>query len=366
MPLCLIVQSTGGKSGVAASDNNANAIYMSAPPPFQLGDPRNYAHRHVESDDSFRFVHLERERHGEVPFLTDEYLGTPVPICDVSTEQCLSELDHGKIDFLFHSAFCGSTMLTRALDRPGMAMGLSEPLTINDVVGFRRRGADPRAVARTADAAMRLLARPFGPNEATIVKPSNIINPLAELLLAMRPQSKAVFLYAPLETFLISVARKGLHCRLWVRELLEGYLREGFVDLGFEPKDFFRQSDLQVAAVGWLAQHAYFAKLAQKLGQGRIATLDADRMTDDPATAIGAVLAHYNLPNDAQIVSEIVNGPAFAKHSKSGAAFTPETRKAEYADARATHAQEIDMVLVWTKAVAETADVSMDAPFGLV
>ena len=33
---------------------------------------------------------------------------------------------------------------------------LSEPQALNDVVGFRRRGADPRAVARAADAATRL------------------------------------------------------------------------------------------------------------------------------------------------------------------------------------------------------------------
>ena len=44
-------------------------------------------------------------------------------------------------------------MLARALDLPGVAMGLSEPVILNDVVGFRRRGAAPRDVARLADAA---------------------------------------------------------------------------------------------------------------------------------------------------------------------------------------------------------------------
>jgi hypothetical protein len=245
-------------------------------------------------------------------------------------------------------------------------MGFSEPLTINDIVGFRRRGADPRAVARMADAAMRLLARPFGAGEAVIVKPSNIINPLAELLMALRPQAKAVFLYAPLETFLISVARKGLHCRLWVRELLEGYIREGFVDLGFTPEDYFRQSDLQVAAVGWLAQHAHFANLVQKLGGQRIGTLDVDQMTADPARAIGAVLAHYGLAADAEVIRKIAASPIFARHSKSGAAFTAETRATEYAKAQAAHGEEIGMVLTWAKAVADSAGVNLTAPNPLI
>jgi hypothetical protein len=327
-----------------------------------LADPEWYAHRYVESDDTFRLIRLIRGEHAGMPFLIDEYLGKDRPSQDVPATECLAALDKGNLHFLFHSAFCGSTLLTRALDRSGMAMGLSEPATLNDVVGFRRRGADPRAVARVADAALRLLGRPYGQGEAVVVKPSNLLNPLAELLLALQPQARAVFLYAPLETFLISVVRKGLHCRLWVRELLEGYLREGYVELGFTPEDHFRQSDLQVAAVGWLAQHRHFAMLVAKHGSARIATLDADRMTARPEQAIAAVTAHYGLPADAAAVAEIVAGPAFSRHSKSGAAFTAEQRAREYAQTRAAYGDEIDMVLVWAAKVAEAAGFGLEAP----
>jgi hypothetical protein len=170
-----------------------------------------------------------------------------------------------------------------------------------------------------------------------------------------------VFLFAPLETFLISVVRKGLHCRIWVRELLEGFVQAGYVDLGFAPEDWFKLSDLQVAAVGWLAQHQRFAQLSAKL-PGRIASLDADLMTARPAEAVAAVLAHYGLAHDAVTVAEIVAGPAFARHSKSGAAFTAEQRTREYAAARAAHGEEINMVLVWAEKVAEAAGVSLSAP----
>jgi hypothetical protein len=339
---------------------------MAPPPAFDLTDPEWYAHRFVESDDAFRFARLARARQAEVPFLTDDCLGELGPSQDVPTAEVLAALGKGRLHFLFHSAFCGSTMLARALDRPGMAMGLSEPLTLNDLIGFRRRGAEARAVARTADAALRLLARPYGAGEAVVVKPSNLVNPLAELLLALQPEAKAVFLHAPLETFLISVVRKGLHCRLWVRELLEGYLRESYVDLGFGNEDWFRLSDLQVAVVGWLAQHARFQQLAAKLGDGRIVALDADRMLADPARAIEAVTTHFELGCDAATVAQIVAGPAFARHSKSGASFTPEAREAEYAEARAAHGEEIGMVMTWAEKVAEGAGVAMEFPGGLL
>ncbi len=334
--------------------------------PFNLHDPEYYAHRYVESADAFRFIRLERSEHTAMPFLIDEYLGTQRETRDVAAVECLAGLDKGRLHFLFHSAFCGSTLLTRALDMPGMAMGLSEPATLNDVVGLRWRGGSAPAVARVADAALRLLARPYGDGEAVVIKPSNLLNPVADLLLALQPDARAVFLYAPLETYLISVVRKGLHCRLWVRELLEGFLREGYADFGFSPEDFFRQSDLQVAAIGWLAQHRHFTLLTRKLGAARVATLDADRMTARPAEAIAAVTQHYGLSCDASAVAQIVAGPSFSKHSKSGAAYTAEVRQSEYAAARAAYGEEIDMVLVWALKVAEVAGISLEPPGALL
>lgn len=339
---------------------------MAYPASTLLSEAEWLAHRYVEGADAFRFVRVPRADHAALPFLSDDCVADREVGGDVPADQCLGLPGDAPLHFLFHSAFCGSTMLTRALDRPGVAMGLSEPQVLNDVVGFRGRGADPRAVARAADLATRLLARPFAPHEAVVVKPSNLINPLAELLLALRPQAQAVFLYAPLETFLVSVVRKGLACRLWVRELLESYLRVGFVGLGFEPQDFFRQSDLQVAAVGWLAQHAHFMRLAERLGPDRLRSLDADRMTAHPAQAIAATAGHFRLGIDPAMAAEIAAGPVFARHSKSGAAFTPEQRTAEYAAARSAHGDEIDRVIDWAGQVARNAGIAMEGPSPLL
>lgn len=333
---------------------------MTTPPAFDLADAEWLAHRYVESDDAVRFIHLPRAEHDSQAFLIDSLLG-PRPTSDDLPAAPLLAQPRGKLHFLFHSAFCGSTLLARALSVPGVAMGLSEPAILNDVVGFRRRGARPAAVARTADLALRLLGRPFAPGEAVIVKPSNLLNPLAELLLALEDQAQALFLYAPLETFLISVARKGLHCRAWVRELLEGYVQERFIDLGFAPEDYFRLTDLQVAAVGWLAQHRYFTVLAGTLG-GRIASLDADVMTARPEAAVAAVAAHYGLELDAAAVAA---GPAFARNSKTGAAYSPEARSADYAAARGAYGEEIGMVLTWAEAVAANIGLSLAGPNAL-
>jgi hypothetical protein len=243
-----------------------------------------------------------------------------------------------------------------------MAMGLSEPVILNDIVGIRRRGeAEPRRIGELTDHALRLLARPWAPGEAVVVKPSNILNPLAAGMLTLRPEARAVLLHAPLETFLASVARKGMWCRLWVRELLEGYLIDGAVDLGFEAKDYLRQTDLQVAAVGWLAQHALFHALATRFGS-RIMTLDSETLTGSPEQALGPVAAHFGLTLGGDDTRDIASGPIFRRHSKFGTDFSPDDRRREQAEASAAHGEEIAQVAEWARAVAATAGVAMALP----
>ena len=142
---------------------------MTTPATFDLANAEWLAHRHVEGADRIAFSHVPRADHRSAPFLTDEYLGDARAQHELPVADCLAGTPPQPMGFLFHSAFCGSTLLLSALDRPGVAMGLSEPVLLNDVVGFRRRGAPPAAVARLADSATRLLARPFADGEREIV-----------------------------------------------------------------------------------------------------------------------------------------------------------------------------------------------------
>ena len=73
---------------------------------------------------------------------------------------------------------------------------------------MRRR--DPRQVAAAADIALLLLARPLSPGEVNVIKPSILLNPLIPLIAALRADLRAVYLHAPLETFLGSIARKEI------------------------------------------------------------------------------------------------------------------------------------------------------------
>ena len=329
-----------------------------------VADPKWLAHRYDERQDSFQYRHVTRARHGEVPFAIDDYLGEePNPVA-VRREDAAALLGaQAPIHFIIHSAFCASTMLARALDMPGSAMGISEPVVLNDMAGWRRRGADIRRHGMVMNDVLGQLSRPWGKGEAVVIKPSNVFNGLAMGALALRPQAKAVLLYAPIEEFLLSVARKGVWCRLWVRELLENLLQEGMVDLGFEPRDYFRQSDLQVAGVGWLAQHKLFHRMTKHFGADRIATLDSESLTGEPASSVANVAAHFGLH---ECFAEAYAGhPAVLRNSKSGGAFTRGERQMDQQRAREAYGDEIDKVAEWVRVVGERNGISFELPYKL-
>lgn len=306
--------------------------------------------------------------HGEGPFLTDELVGGQ-PEQWVERRALVEPVRQlsAPVHVIFHSAFCGSTLLARGLDHDGLAMSLSEPVLLNDIVGIRRRGEMSGAeIARLADDALHLLARRWPGTQAVVIKPSNIVNGLIHAIMALRPEARAICLHAQLRQFLSSVARKGLWCRLWVRELLEGLLREGAVQLGFDERDYFRLTDLQVAAVGWLAQHAMFQRYATQFGPGRIATLESDLLTGRTAEVVAGTGRLFGLPMDAALAQKLAAGPAFSRHSKSGEAFSAADRAAQREAAEAAHGDEIDKVEQWARAVAERAGIAMRLPNALI
>jgi hypothetical protein len=215
-------------------------------------------------------------------------------------------------------------------------------------------------VSEVLDGAIRLLARPFEAGEAVIIKPSNLVNGLAAALLTMRPDARAILLYAPLELYLASIADKGLWGRLWVRDLLLKQLKDGYADLGFEPEEHFLQTDLQVAAVGWLAQHQLFNRLAERFGD-RVRTCNSEMMLDAPGEALIAAARLFGLGTSASALDDVV-GRIFTRHAKFGNAFGREDRLAGQRQAMEAYGDEIEKVAVWAQEVAARANVPFDLP----
>lgn len=330
-----------------------------------IADGRWLAHRYDEVADAVRFRFVDREAHRGVTFLTDAELGEEGD-CAFPRGACLSAvkaLGLPPARMIVHSAFCCSTLLARAFDLPGTAMGVKEPVILNDVAGLQLRGGDPRQVAAALDVALHLLARPLAPGEAVVVKPSNLTNPALPAVFKLRPDTRALFLHAPLRDFLGSVARKDIEGRAWVRELMWKLISLGQAQrFGFSTEELYRHTDLQVAALGWLAQHALVADMAAAYPDA-LRTIDSDALMARPAAAMDALGQHFAIRVDGAAVAA---GPAFTRHSKSGEAFGAEARQRDRSEGLELHAREIAMVLEWAGQLAAFAGIPTVLPLPLI
>ena len=304
-----------------------------------------------------KFVRVTREQHRKLTFLSDEYLRPLAPASAALNIDALRAAPQAPApQFIFHSAFAASTLLARALDVPGVAFGLKEPEILNELAEAWRAQKLPKDALQ---AIVRLLARPFASGEKVVIKPSNIVNLLAPALLELDPGSNAVFLHAPLQRFLRSIADKGLWGRRWARRLYPVVARDSGLDLGLSAGEQFELTDLQIAGLAWLMQHARGASLIARFPD-RVRALGSETFLARRSATIAAVATHFGVAIDEQRASEIAEGPAFATHSKEiGRIVDPEEPLKPKVPIPVVDA-EIAMVAQWTQSVADHAGIPLE------
>jgi hypothetical protein len=320
-------------------------------------EPEWLPHRYQAADRSIIFLRLTKEDHRAATFLDDQYLqgktGVRVPV-DLLLAQAGAER---AVHFIFHTAFCGSTLLARAFDQPGISFGLKEPRILIDLAVEARLGRLPPSLLQLV---VRLLARPFAPGEVVVVKPGNEANNLMEALLDCSPASRALLLSSSLEDFLLSVAKKGMWGRIWVRGLF-GALRETERrDPGFSAAELFKQTDLQIAAMCWLMHRSQFQDVARGR-EARLRSMDSAALDVDPVGVVRQAMTLFGV--DASRADDEAIRSNFKQHSKElGRDFSSEQRSREKSALRQAHAQEIEMVTRWAEQVAHAMRIPLSLP----
>ncbi|MBX7535564.1 hypothetical protein K3175_07815 [Qipengyuania sp. GH1] len=334
-----------------------------------LADPEWLAHRYDEKDDSFRFIRVARRDHRKATFLTDEHLARAEEYVAIPRNRIDGSLfSRAPIHFIFHSAYCCSTLAARMFDLEGVAMGLKEPVLLNDMVGYRRRGADVQKLAQVLDLSLSLLARPFGHDQNVVVKPSSIANVIGPAILGMRPQARALFLYAPIEHFLASIAVKGLWGRQWARTSLIGQAKDQALSHRFTTEELLELTDLQVAGLGWLSHLAIFSRMQRKLGSDRVAFCDSATLLKNPLRTTEAFFGHLGISLEREQAEAIATGTAFTRNSKDRLPYSADKRQTQLDRTTESNREEIEMVAEWVRKLALEAglDASPDSSLDLI
>lgn len=318
-------------------------------------DPEWVPHTYDATGANLTLVHVPHAARGGLTFLSDEHFAgnfakATFPAASMAAEA--GSAAPGPIHFVFHTSFCGSTLLARALEVPGVSSGLREP---DVLMNLANRFAQSEDVAnrQRLELVLRLLERPSKPGESVIVKSTNFANRLLDPVLTLRPQSCAVLLYSDLESFLQSLLRRGMFGRIFGRNMFAQLSSWSAMNFGYTSSDLLLQTDAQIAGLAWLMQIGHFDRIAHKFGRQRVMTLDSARLLANPAPVIEEVQAFFGLGLSGDQVSQIASGPVFTKHSKiSDRDYDSVAREEEHKAAGEAHADEIRMVVQWIEAVA--------------
>jgi hypothetical protein len=274
-----------------------------------------------------------------------------------------------KINYLFHTAFCCSTLISRSLDIPGVNLCLREPEILMTLANHRRMRhgvfADRRQGGALLASITRLLNKSFAPDEQVLIKPTNAANNLLPDIVQAPTTGKVVLLYSNLERFLISIMRKGEACRAFARRLFN------VLSLDERPFDIPQRTlmeftDLQIAAVVWHMQITRYRQQITASPDAPLRTLNCDTFLERPREMLSRLVEFYGLAASAEQIEAIVTGPVFNRDSKNATrAYDRTLREAEYAETKERHAQTLRWVMQWAQSVGLGGGTTLQLPNAL-
>jgi hypothetical protein len=251
-----------------------------------------------------------------------------------------------RLNFIWHSSYCCSTLIASALDEPGRNLSLKEPQALVGLANLKRGQQGVLKRPGLARAVFGLFARRFAPGEQVLIKPSNFANNLLPEAGEMT-DGRHLMLYSSCRRFLISILKRGEDLRSYPRELFVGLANDGHPQANWPMKTLLSLTDLEMAALAWQMQMAEMRKAMESLGD-RAVSLDGDRFLAAPRQALGALDSFFRLGLDPVGLDAAANGDLLSRDVKTGGAGAGRaTRDADALRIEETYGHTLDRVVAW-------------------
>jgi hypothetical protein len=267
--------------------------------------------------------------------------------------------------YIFHIAFCGSTLLSRLLDAEGHALVLREPNCLTDLANQRAaldaaERSDP-ASAPALHAVRALLRRRWREDEPIVVKPSNWVNNLAPLICEDAQNLRPLFLVMDRAAFVRAVFRGGSDRLAFTARAAVHLTSAGRANAELVAMALARDTDqlgklAGLAAVAHEVQMRLFREAAAKGGWDAAHWLTLDELVADPRQAARKAASTLSivLP-DTALEANIAHW--LGRHAKQpDLAYSAEAQERFDRDAEAEHGARIDEALRWAERAFAISD----------
>ena len=254
-----------------------------------IADPNWYLSNLDLDQSKLLFTKTDKESLSKASFLDARFRPEGAEQVVITIDDAMRHVDFNRAHaskYIFHTAFCCSTLLARCLDLPGQSVALKEPEVLMTLANYKRTGHAGIANSKTKTAIFALvsylLSRPFAPGEEIIIKPTNTVNNIIIDLMKANDQSRALLLHSDLKSFLISLLKKGEEGRAFARNLFNIFSLDSVEVKQLDHNQLMRMTDLQIAALTWHLQLEHYQDSVQLFDSSRLNSLHCDRLIADP------------------------------------------------------------------------------------
>ena len=325
-----------------------------------IGNPNFLAYKFNFETENIEFLPIDSGEISRVSALKLEYIDPgrrliSVPLAGLTglLESPARTLQENPPRFIFHTAFCASTFLSRCLDVEGYATSLREPQLLLDAANAKRlqwrsrtTRLDYRELARLA---LLLLQKHARGSEKLLIKPINSVNNIAAELLQISGQTKSLMLYTDARNFLLSTLRKGEAGKHVTRAMFD-LLRCDFPHLSnVSLSAFINMTDWNVILTLWRLQIEQAEMLLREQGgNGLMASVHGEKLASDTSAALQAANRFLDLGIPESRINDIAQSDVRFKDAKvSGQAFSVKKRAQRYQKIEQFYGDELEQIFKW-------------------
>jgi hypothetical protein len=322
-----------------------------------IKDPNWYLHAINLDQPSLLFVKTNQRDLSACSFLDHRFDTSRLPSVTIPLVELLGlsdSLDSAAPRFVFHTAFCCSTLVARCLDLEQANVSLKEPAVLMELANYQRIGhpvlANPTQARAIYTLVTKLLFRQFGLGQSVLVKPTNTVNNIILAMMATDPRSKALLLHSDLESFLISILKKGEQGRGFVRQLFTILLIDSAEARQLDSTRLLRMTDSQIAAITWHLQLETFFDVFKQYDSSRVRSLHCDRLLDDPRSILNGIIDFFEFKLLDQNFTRLMEHAPLKSNAKTpGQKFDADSRKQDYTNARRQFTDTLEVIIPWAE-----------------
>lgn len=325
-----------------------------------INSPDYLAYRFDFETESIGFLPINRHEIRKVSSLKKDFIDPGRQLIEVPLGKLAEMLDsqyralaENPPRFIFHTAYCGSTFLSRCLDVEGVSVNLREPQILLDAANAKRlqwrsktTNLDYRQMPKLA---LGLLQKHAAAPEKLLIKPINSVNNIIPELLDITRRGRSVMLYTDARNFVLSTLKKGEGGKQTIRSMFD-LLRCDFPHLSnLQLTHTIHMTDLRVIMTLWRLQLEQAEQVLRQFSpQHAMASIYGERLIDDPQSVLQAVNKFLDLGiSSAQLNAIVDSDDRFTDAKNEGQKFSKEKRRLAYERLEEFYGTDLSDGLQW-------------------